>query len=127
VAAVGGDLVRSAEWRQVRAFAKTARTAPAALAVQGGRRGQVHVVARRYRDCHGRRPPCRPWPRHSPWPWHSPWPPNPGMDHILITGSPGRYETCHRGRWWRRRVGAPWRRAWRERRWRRRGRCTRTV
>jgi DNA-binding CsgD family transcriptional regulator len=35
VAAVGGDLVRSAEWRQVRAFAETIRPAPAALAVQG--------------------------------------------------------------------------------------------
>jgi DNA-binding CsgD family transcriptional regulator len=35
VAAVGGDLVRSAEWRQVRAFAETIRAAPAALAVQG--------------------------------------------------------------------------------------------
>jgi AAA ATPase domain len=35
VAAVGGDLVRSAEWRQVRAFAEAIRPAPAALAVQG--------------------------------------------------------------------------------------------
>jgi DNA-binding CsgD family transcriptional regulator len=35
VAEIGGDLVRSAEWRQVRAFAETVRTAPAALAVQG--------------------------------------------------------------------------------------------
>ena len=35
VAAVGGDLVRSAEWRQVRAFAETIRAVPAALAVQG--------------------------------------------------------------------------------------------
>ena len=35
MAAVGGDLVRSAEWRQVRAFAEAIRTTPAALAVQG--------------------------------------------------------------------------------------------
>ena len=35
VAAVGGDLVRFAEWRQVRAFARAIRTSPAALAVQG--------------------------------------------------------------------------------------------
>jgi DNA-binding CsgD family transcriptional regulator len=35
VAAVSGDLVRSAEWRQVRAFAETAPAAPAALALQG--------------------------------------------------------------------------------------------
>jgi len=35
VAAVGGDLVRSAEWQQVRGFAEIARAAPAALAVQG--------------------------------------------------------------------------------------------
>jgi DNA-binding CsgD family transcriptional regulator len=35
VAAVGGDLVRSAEWRQVRGFAETIRAAPTALAVQG--------------------------------------------------------------------------------------------
>jgi DNA-binding CsgD family transcriptional regulator len=35
VAGVGGDLVRSAEWRQVCAFAETVRAAPAALAVQG--------------------------------------------------------------------------------------------
>ena len=35
MAAVGGDLVRSSEWRRVRAFAETVRTAPAALAVQG--------------------------------------------------------------------------------------------
>jgi DNA-binding CsgD family transcriptional regulator len=35
VAAVGGDLVRSAEWRQVRVFAETIRAVPAALAVQG--------------------------------------------------------------------------------------------
>jgi hypothetical protein len=35
VAEVGGDLVRSAEWRQVCAFAETVRAAPAALAVQG--------------------------------------------------------------------------------------------
>ncbi len=33
--AVGADLVRSAEWRQVREFAEAVRTAPAALAVQG--------------------------------------------------------------------------------------------
>jgi DNA-binding NarL/FixJ family response regulator len=35
VAAVSGDLVRSAEWRQVRAFAEMAPAAPAALAVRG--------------------------------------------------------------------------------------------
>ena len=35
VATVGGDLVRSAEWRQVRVFAEAIGTAPAALAVQG--------------------------------------------------------------------------------------------
>jgi DNA-binding CsgD family transcriptional regulator len=35
VAVVGLDLVRSAEWRRVREFAETVRTAPAALAVQG--------------------------------------------------------------------------------------------
>jgi DNA-binding CsgD family transcriptional regulator len=35
VAAVGGGLVRSAEWRQVRGFAEGARAAPAALAIQG--------------------------------------------------------------------------------------------
>ena len=35
MAAVSGDLVRSAEWRQVRAFAETAPAAPAALALQG--------------------------------------------------------------------------------------------
>jgi hypothetical protein len=35
VAAVGGGLVRSAEWRQVREFAEGARAAPAALAIQG--------------------------------------------------------------------------------------------
>jgi DNA-binding CsgD family transcriptional regulator len=35
VAAVDSDLVRSAEWRQVRAFAEAIGTAPAALAVQG--------------------------------------------------------------------------------------------
>jgi ATP/maltotriose-dependent transcriptional regulator MalT len=35
VAAVGGDLVRSAEWRQVCGFAGSVRAAPAALAVQG--------------------------------------------------------------------------------------------
>ena len=34
VAGVGGDLVRSAEWRRVRAFAETIRAAPAALADQ---------------------------------------------------------------------------------------------
>jgi DNA-binding CsgD family transcriptional regulator len=35
VAAVGRDLVRSAEWQRIREFAETVRTAPAALAVQG--------------------------------------------------------------------------------------------
>ena len=35
MAAVGGDLVRSAEWRQVRGFAGSVWAAPAALAVQG--------------------------------------------------------------------------------------------
>ena len=35
MAAVSGDLVRSAEWRQVRAFAEMAQAAPAALAVRG--------------------------------------------------------------------------------------------
>ena len=35
MAVVGLDLVRSAEWRRVREFAETVRTAPAALAVQG--------------------------------------------------------------------------------------------
>ena len=35
VAAVGGDLVRTAEWRQVRDFAQEVRTSPAALAIQG--------------------------------------------------------------------------------------------
>jgi DNA-binding NarL/FixJ family response regulator len=35
VAAVGGDLVRFAEWRRVRAFASSIRASPAALAVLG--------------------------------------------------------------------------------------------
>jgi DNA-binding CsgD family transcriptional regulator len=35
VAAVGGDLVRTAEWRRVRDFAHEVRTSPAALVVQG--------------------------------------------------------------------------------------------
>ena len=35
MAAVGGGLVRSAEWRHVRGFAATVRSAPAALAIQG--------------------------------------------------------------------------------------------
>jgi ABC-type sulfate/molybdate transport systems ATPase subunit len=35
VAAVGSDLVRSAEWRQVRDFTRGVRASPAALAVQG--------------------------------------------------------------------------------------------
>jgi DNA-binding CsgD family transcriptional regulator len=35
VAAAGGDLVRSAEWRRVREFAGSIRASPAALAVQG--------------------------------------------------------------------------------------------
>ena len=35
MAAVGGDLVRSAEWRRVRDFARSVRSAPAALVVQG--------------------------------------------------------------------------------------------
>jgi DNA-binding CsgD family transcriptional regulator len=35
VATVGGGLVRSAEWRQVREFAERTRAAPAALAIQG--------------------------------------------------------------------------------------------
>ncbi len=35
MAAVGRDLVRSAEWRQVRDFARDVRATPAALAVQG--------------------------------------------------------------------------------------------
>jgi len=35
VAAVGGDLVRTAEWHRVRDFAHEVRTSPAALAIQG--------------------------------------------------------------------------------------------
>ncbi len=35
MAAVGGGIVRSAEWRRVREFAQDARSSPAALAVQG--------------------------------------------------------------------------------------------
>ena len=35
VAAVGGDLVRTAEWHRVRDFAQEVRTFPAALAIQG--------------------------------------------------------------------------------------------
>jgi hypothetical protein len=35
VAAAGRDLVRSAEWRQVRGFVEGVRPAPAALAIQG--------------------------------------------------------------------------------------------
>ena len=35
VAAVGGDLVRTAEWHRVRDFAQEVRTLPAALAIQG--------------------------------------------------------------------------------------------
>ena len=35
MAAVGADLVRAAEWRRVLGFAESARTSPAALAVQG--------------------------------------------------------------------------------------------
>ena len=35
VAAVGGDLVRTAEWHRVRDFAQEVRTSPAALAIQG--------------------------------------------------------------------------------------------
>jgi DNA-binding CsgD family transcriptional regulator len=35
VAAVGGDLIRLAEWHQVRGFAEGVRAAPAALAMQG--------------------------------------------------------------------------------------------
>ena len=35
VAAVGGDLVRMAEWHRVRDFAHEVRASPAALAIQG--------------------------------------------------------------------------------------------
>ena len=35
MAAVGTDLVRSAEWRQVRDFTRDIRPVPAALAMQG--------------------------------------------------------------------------------------------
>ena len=53
VVAVGGDLVRYAEWRQVHEFAEGVRARPRSGPAGRGGRGQVHVVAGRNRG--GRR------------------------------------------------------------------------
>ncbi len=46
MAAVGGDLVRTAEWHRVRDFAQEVRASPAALAIQG-EAGWLHAYVPR--------------------------------------------------------------------------------